>query len=83
MLGHRARCAAVARSFARDLRGFDVDFARASFETVRLKLVHVRAKRIRFNDVGAGAHVFGMNLAHEIGGHQIQLVVRSVDVNAL
>src|SRR5207253_2318527 len=60
-----------------------IDFVRAGFEAIRLKLVYIRSERVRFDYVGACADVFAMNLAHEIGRHQIQLIVRAIDVDTL
>ena len=73
----------VARGFASDPRRLNVDFARAAIEAIWQKLVNVGSEGIRFDDVGAGANVFGMDLAHEVGGNQIQFIVGTVDVDAL
>ena len=42
-----------------------------------------RAERVGLDDVGAGADVFCVNLAHEVGVAQIQFVVAAIDVDAL
>ena len=54
-----------------------------AFQSVRLKFVDVGAEGVRFDDVGAGANVFGVNLADEIGRDKIQFVVGAIDVDAL
>jgi len=42
----------------------------------------VRAERIRFDDVGAGAHIRLMHFGHKIGLGQVQLVERPVQEDA-
>src|SRR5439155_20378151 len=37
---------------------------------------------IRLNNIGAGADVFAVDLAHEISRDQIQLVIGAIDVDA-
>ena len=56
---------------------------RLAFQSVLLKFVSGGAEGVGLDDVGAGADVFGVNLAHQIGIAEIQLVVAAIDVDAL
>ena len=56
---------------------------RLAFETVGLQLVGGGAVGVGFDDVGAGANVFGVNVAHQIGRDQIQFIVGAIDIDAL
>ena len=73
----------MAGCVASNTRGFDIDLAHARFQAVRLKLVHVRAECVRFDNLSAGAHVLIVDFTHQIGRDQVQLVVGSIDVDAL
>ena len=47
-----------------------------------MQLVSGRTEGVGLNDVGPGANIFGVNLAHEIGVTEVQLVVAAIDVDA-
>ena len=59
------------------------DLVQVVFESVLLQLVRRRAEGVGLDDVGARANVFGVDLAHQIGIAEIQLVVTTIDVDAL
>src|SRR5262249_39043253 len=59
------------------------DVAQTSFQTVRLKLVYIRAERVRFNNVRACAYVFAVNFTDKVGRNQVQFIIRTIDVDAL
>src|SRR5262249_24992484 len=73
---------AIAGGFPSDLCAERVDLVETAFESVLLELVSSSAERVGLVDVCAGAYVFGMNLAHQIGVTEIQLIVAAVDVDA-
>jgi len=52
------------------------------FESVLLEFVRGGAERVGLDDVGAGADVFGVDLADQVGVAEIQLVVATVNVDA-
>jgi len=54
-----------------------------SLESVLLEFVGSRAERVGLDDVGAGANVFGVYLADQIGRAEVQLVVTAINVDAL
>ena len=60
-----------------------VDLVEVSFESVLLKFVSSGAEGVGLDDVGAGADVFGVNLANQIGSAEIQFVITAIDVDAL
>ena len=66
---------AISGGFAGDLCGPNVDFAQTAFQTIGLKLICRSAESICLNDFSAGADVFRVNFADQIGSDQIQLVV--------
>ena len=54
-----------------------------SLESVLLEFVGSRTERVGLDDVCAGANVFGMNLADQVGRAEVQLVVTAINVDAL
>ena len=73
----------IAGGFAGDVGRGDIDLAELAFEAVRLQFMPRRTKRIGLDDVGTGGDIFLVDLADEIGGDEIQLVVAAVDIDAL
>ena len=73
----------ISRGLASDLSGPNIYLAETSFQSVRLELVGGSAESICLDDVSAGAHVFGVHFADEVGSDQIQFIVRSINVDAL
>ena len=72
----------VARRMPRDLRPLDVDRAHLIAQTEGRQLDPVRAERIRLEDVGAGLRIGLVDLCHQVGLRQVQLVERSVHEDA-
>ena len=52
------------------------------FEAVLLEFVRSGAEGVCFDDVSAGAYVFSVNFANEIGIAEIQFIVTTIDVDA-
>ncbi len=69
--------------FARDGRGGPIQLSHLILQPVLHELDPVRAEAVRLDDVGAGLHVLRMNVTHELGRADVQLVVALVDEHAL
>ncbi len=74
---------AIARRFTSHSCRDRVNLVKISFEPVLLQLVSSGAEGVGLDDIGAGAYVFGVDLADQVGIAEIQLVVAAVDVDAL
>jgi len=70
------------RCLARDPRGLLVDGPQPVLEAVMPQLDAVRRKGVGLDDVGSGLHVGPVNLAHQGGIRQGQLVEGAIDEHA-
>jgi hypothetical protein len=68
---------------ARELGGAAVDRVRFVRQPVVAQLHRVGAERVGLEDLGSGLHVRLVNLLHQVGRLQVQLVVAHVDEDAL
>ena len=72
----------VARGFAGQLYGRDIYLAELAFQSIRLQLMPRRSERICLDNIGTGADIFLMDLADELRGGDVQLVVAAIDIDA-
>ena len=73
---------AAARRLTRDAGPLAVDLAHVRLEAVRPELEAVGAERVRLDHVGAGVEVLLVDLPHESGVREVQLVEAAVEEDA-